>query len=227
MKLHIFICFCALALTVAFTVSPVQADVSEPYNPYHKLTAPVNDPVQRMFAEDRITFGVASGALFSESGIGPEVPDFNYIPVNFRIGWMVNEVNYDLGPLSGNFELMLELNVSAIYDGFGDIIIGPTALLRYNFVQPNWKVVPFFQIGAGVVYTDAYQDRTQDAIGQAIEFTPQASVGSRFIINDNWTFDAEFQYHHISNASMSPRNDGTNAIGGLVGATYFFDKPWK
>jgi len=178
------------------------------------------------FIEDRITFQVASGALFSPTGIGPDHPTFNYAQTNLRLGWMLNSPGQD-HPLRGNFEAIVELSASGVFDGFGDVVIGPTALVRYNFVQPNWIVVPYIQAGVGIVYTDAYQDRSQDAIGQAIEFTPQASVGARFLVAEDWSVDVEGMFHHISNASISDRNDGVNALGGLIGATYYFDKLWE
>lgn len=178
------------------------------------------------FIEDRISFQVASGVLFSPTGIGPNHPTFNYAQTNLRLGWMLNTPGED-HPLRGNFEAILELSASGVFDGFGDIVIGPTALVRYNFVQPNWVVVPYIQAGAGIVYTDAYQDHSQDAIGQAIEFTPQASVGAKFLVAKDWSVDIEGMFHHISNASIANRNDGVNALGGLIGATYYFDKLWK
>jgi hypothetical protein len=178
------------------------------------------------YIEDRITFQVVSGALFSPIGVGPDHPTFNYAQTNLRLGWMLNSPGQD-HPLRGNFEAIIELSVSGIFNGFGDVIIGPSALVRYNFVQPGWKVVPYIQGGAGIVYTDAYQDGTQDAIGQAIEFTPQASVGAKILVAEDWSVDVEGMFHHISNASIADRNKGINALGGFVGATYYFDKLWQ
>jgi hypothetical protein len=59
-------------------------------------------------------------------------------------------------------------------------------------------------------------------IGQAIEFTPQASLGFRSLIHPNWSIDAEAMFRHISNANLAGRNDGINALGGFIGLTYFF-----
>ena len=109
----------------------------------------------------------------------------------------------------------------------GNYIGGITALLRYNFVQPGWRLVPYVHGGVGIVYTDAYKDKTQRAIGQAIEFTPQCSLGFRYLIKKNWSLDAEAMFHHISNAGLDKRNRSINAIGGFVGVTYFFDEIWK
>lgn len=200
------------------------------------LQAGTGSPAQRMqatalsqpdiFIEDRINVSVMSGPLFSHIGLGPSHPHFNYAMTNLRLGWILNTPSDDAGALRGCFEAIGELSVSGVFSGFGSVMVGPTFLVRYNFVQPGWKLVPYAQVGAGFVYTDAYETRSQRAIGQAWEFTPQASVGFRYLLDDHWSLNAEAIYHHVSNADMSDRNLGINAIGGLVGATYFFDKLW-
>lgn len=182
---------------------------------------------EELFVEDRITTQIVSGVLFSPVGIGPDHESFDYAQTNLRLGWMLNTPSENGGFFRGNFEAIAELSGSAVFEGWGNVLIGPTFLVRYNFVQPGWKIVPYAQVGAGFVYTDAYENGNQTAIGQAIEFTPQASVGLKYLACGNWSIDAEFMYHHISNASMADRNGGINALGGFVGATYYFGKLWK
>jgi lipid A 3-O-deacylase len=179
------------------------------------------------FVEDRISVQLVSGVLFSPVGIGPDAETLNTSQTNLRLGWMLNSPSEDAHPLRGNFEALIELSTSGIFEGAGSLMIGPTALVRYNFVQPDWKVVPYVQAGVGMVYTDAYKDRNQDEIGQALEFTPQASVGLKILLSRDWSIDVEGMYHHVSNASIASRNDGVNALGGLIGATYYIDKLWK
>lgn len=178
------------------------------------------------YTEDRISVQVTTGALFSTNSVGPDVPTYNYSQTNLRLGWMLNTPSEE-GFFSGNVEAVLELSGSFLFEGSGDVFIGPTALLRYNFVQPGWKVIPYIQGGAGIVYTDAYEDRSQRAIGQALEFTPQASIGMKYLVTEDWSIDVEAMFHHISNANLADRNSGINAVGGFVGATYFFDKLWE
>ena len=50
----------------------------------------------------------------------------------------------------------------------------------------------------------------------------QASIGLRYFIARNWTLDVEATFQHISNAYFDERNESTNAVGGLLGVTYFF-----
>ena len=191
-----------------------------------------DDAVSKIFVEDRITLEFMAGAMFSPCGLGPTAPVFNYQQNNIRLGWMLDSPNSwgpcaDLdSPLRGNFEAIFETTGSYIWHSFGTYMVGITGLVRYNFVQPNWIVVPYVQGGAGIVYTNARNWSNQDAIGGNWEFTPQFSGGLKFLITDNFTFNIEGAFQHISNANTSARNEGVNAYGGFAGFTYYFDDLW-
>ena len=64
--------------------------------------------------------------------------------------------------------------------------------------------------------------RPSRAIGQAIEFSPQLSLGVHYLLTRNWSVDGEWMFHHMSNAGMSKRNRSINALGGFLGFTYSF-----
>ena len=212
-RLQSIICLC---LIVACTHLPGMARAGDEQDQMARSSHP-----NGLFSADRLTFQLVSGVLFSPVGIGPENPTFNYAQTNLRLGWMLNSPSADTSVLRGNYEAILEVSNSIVLDGFGNYIGGVTGLIRRNFVQKDAKIVPYFQIGVGVVYTDAYEDKSQQAIGQAIEFTPQLSIGMRYLLATNWSFDVEGMFHHISNASLADRNDGINALGGFLGVTYF------
>jgi len=178
-----------------------------------------------IFKKNRLGLQITSGALASPVGIGPDTDTFNYTMHNLRLSWVLNDPKRWNHPLNGAVEAIVEVSGSGIFEGAGNYLIGPTLLLRYNFIQPDWVIVPFIQAGAGLTFTDAYEDETQRAIGQELEFTPQASLGARYLIDDHWTVDAEFIYHHISNAGLADRNLGINALGGMIGISYYFGAP--
>ncbi len=165
-----------------------------------------------------------TGAMTADSGLGPKTPNFNYVPINLRIGYTCQDTNWT-GIMRGCFEPMFEITSGVVWDGFGDYFVGPSLLLRYNYIQPNARLIPYLQCGAGFVFTDAHVDPYEHAIGQEFEFALQASAGLRRMIKPNLSFEAEFKYMHISNANLAPRNEGINAIGGMVGFTYYFQKP--
>ncbi len=187
---------------------------------------PEQNPALEIYVQDRISLQLASGAIFSPTIFASRTPVMSYAQTNLRMGWMINGPDR-LGFLPrGNLEAILELTNSIIYKGPGDYMGGLTALIRYNFVSKDSRFVPYAQIGAGIVYTDAYKDRTQNAIGNSVEFTPQGGLGCHYIINKNWSISAEVIFHHISNAGVANRNRGINAFGGFLGLTYYFDWLW-
>ena len=207
------------------------SDAKLAVSPNSKSVEP-DDLASHIFVEDRITLEFMTGAMFSPSGVGPVVPVFNYQQNNVRLGWMLDspdswgpQAGID-DPLRGNFEAILEATGSYVWYSFGTYMVGVTGLVRYNFVQPNWIVVPYIQGGAGVIYTNARNWADQDAIGANVEFTPQCAGGLKFLLDKNWIFNVEGSFQHISNANTSARNQGVNAYGGFVGFTYVFDKIW-
>jgi hypothetical protein len=164
-----------------------------------------------------------AGAVFSPTGIGPKnVPTFDLVPVDVRLGLALDCFRVDKGLCCGYPEAILALTTAPVIHGPGDIVVGPSLLLRYNFGAPGRKLVPYIQGGGGIVYNDAYRDQSQRAIGDAVEFLLQAGAGVHYRLCPNWSLDAEFDYFHISNADLATRNAGANAIGGMVGVTYYF-----
>jgi len=178
--------------------------------------------VARIFQAHRLSLQVVSGMLTSSAGIGPRTPTLNYSQTNIRLGWMLNDPFRIIGGLRGNLEAIVDVSSSYVTNGFGSTIVGGGVLLRYNLVVPQWEFVPYVQAGGGIVYTDAYKDLSQEAIGQSLEFTPQASIGVHCRAGASWAIDVEAMYHHISNANLAARNLGINAVGGFIGLTWFF-----
>ena len=196
-------------------------------------TSDSSDLASQIFVQDRIMLEFMTGVMFSPSGVGPVVPVYNYQQNNIRLGWVLDspdEWGPQAGmddPLRGSFQALFETTGSYVWSSFGTYMVGITGLVRYNFVQPNWIVVPYIQGGAGIIYTNARNWSNQDAIGGNWEFTPQFGGGLKFLLDKNWTFNIEGDFQHISNANTSARNEGVNAYGGFVGFTYIFDKTWN
>lgn len=212
----------SLLCTVVVVSLPCCAEADDVSNSKREAIAQ-----SEIYTEDRISFQIVSGLLFSPFALASRTPVLDYAQTNLRIGWILNSPKQSESILRGNVEAIVGLSNSIIYKGFGNYIVGITGLIRYNFVQPHSQLIPYLQGGVGVVYTDAYKDYTQNAIGQSIEFTPQASLGLHYLIDKKWSIDAETMFHHISNAGLSERNRGINSFGGFIGLTYFFDRLWK
>jgi len=95
-------------------------------------------------------------------------------------------------------------------------------LWRYNFIQPDARWVPYFQLGAGALGNNIYRERGQKEIGEGFEFMLQGEIGLRYMISDAWSVSAEGGYRHISNAGLASNNEGLNSLGGVLQVSYRF-----
>lgn len=184
-----------------------------------KETVPAEtDP---LFHHGAVEVQFMAGALLSLQRTSYLRPNFDYAPVVLRLGYMADDV-YGRGFFRGNDELMIEAIGAPIFVGPGTALGGLSLIYRRNFLSPGAHVVPYFTAGVGGIYSDAYHDQNQRALGSPFEFDLQGAVGVRFRLAPQWTFDTEFSYRHLSNAGLADRNYGTNAIGGMVGLSYGF-----
>jgi Lipid A 3-O-deacylase (PagL) len=148
-------------------------------------------------------------------------PTLTTLLTTLRYGWMLNDQRS--GIFFGNEEFLLELFGGPIFHGPGTYLAGGTMLLRHNFVWGRHPiVVPYFQIGAGLVGSDASEDRSQFSIGTPVSFNLQSSLGVRLRVARSWSINTELNYRHISNAGLSSRNGGYDLLGGFVGLGRMF-----
>lgn len=202
-------CGIGLFLSCAAHAKSVEGDVS----------GESNSP----FTRNRMSIQLVSGAVFSPFIWKMQRPKLDFFQTNLRLGWMLTEPGRGHSILRGCHELLLEFTHAVIFSGGGHYMYGITPLGRYNFVQPNAKWVPYFQGGVGIIYTDAYKDKSQNVIGQAFGFTPQFGVGLQYFAGKAWSIDLEGKLEHISNAGMSSRNEGVNGGGIFLGVTCFLE----
>jgi hypothetical protein len=175
-----------------------------------------------LFRAGGMDLQIISGPLFSLQPTHSARPNFDYELTAIRFGYMLDTPGGH-GFFRGNDELLLEGSVAPIFQGPGTAIGGWSLLYRRNFVQPGSHIIPYFDVSGGGVYTDIYHDHIQRAIGSPLDFNLGASVGVRFLLGDSrWSIDVEAAYRHISDASLTPRNDGIDAIGALLGLSRTF-----
>jgi hypothetical protein len=174
------------------------------------------------FARGGFSVEVLTGAYFCPVHMGPHsTPTFDFEATDVRLGYMLSSTIWDGTMLRGNWEVLLEVTIAPVFDGPGNIVVGPSAILRRNFMEADSPWTFYLQAGGGIIYTDSYREQ-QPAIGQATEFYLSAAAGCRYAIDAQWALLAEFGYIHISNAGLAQRNGGINALGASVGVAYSF-----
>jgi hypothetical protein len=196
-------------------------------NPSVVFAASSGSTADDLYVKGNKTIQAGTGLLVSPLFIKTNRRDLDYSMTYVRGGYFLTDPSDKKILPRGNLEGIMQVAGSNVTEGFGDYMVEFALLLRYNAVYPGWWIVPYFQFGAGIVYNDLYKDQTQDLVGQSIEFSPQASLGFRYLLGKGWSLDLEGMFHHVSNAGLDDRNVGTNAFGGSIAVTYFFGRPSK
>jgi lipid A 3-O-deacylase len=184
------------------------------------LTAPAPETgVEALFRPGTVTTQVLGGAYFNVN-LGPSIPTFNYVPVVLREGWMLTCPTDHLWGY-GNYECLFDITGAAITSNYGHWFAGPSFYLRFNWLPPGSCIVPYAQVGTGAVFNDAYKDQSQRAIGQSLEFYQHVELGLKYFVAPNMSLDVEGGLQHLSNGGLARRNLGVNAVGAMVGLTYY------
>ena len=180
-----------------------------------------SSPPETPFAFGAKEFQNVTGAFFFFDTTRNQRPSIDYALDSIRLGIMLNDP-WNLGPLTGNFELLGEIFAGPVVTGPGNALAGGSLVFRYNFVQPRALLLPYLQIGAGGVYTDIPEKESRGLITLPVEFNLQAGVGTRFMLNNRWSLVVEGVYRHISNAEIKKPNYGIDSVGGNLGFGFSF-----
>lgn len=163
----------------------------------------------------QLTLG--SGVMFSPIGADHQRPQVDYTLSVVQFGWMLSDVKGSSW-YRGNWEMSLEAMGGTVFKGEGSYMAGGTLLFRYNFVQAGWRVVPFVAAGGGAEATNF----NQDLLGENFNFNLDVVAGVRCFLAPKWALDLECRYQHLSNATIANHDIGINAVGPMLGLSYFF-----
>lgn len=180
-----------------------------------RIVATISSP----FDAGKLELQSATGAYYSVGHSSQ--PTLNYSSSSLRLGVMLNSPSGD-GWMRGNWEPMIQLFGGSSFEGPHGSLGGAALVLRYNFVQPDARWVPYVQIGVGAVYNNIYKDHAQRSIGQAWELDLEAVVGIRYFFCESWSANLEGGYRNIANMGMNDRDVGLNSLGAGIGLGYHF-----
>ena len=93
--------------------------------------------------------------------------------------------------------------------------------MRYNFVRPRSRLVPYISGGLGLGWIDSHPE-IHGGQGQDFTFNILTAAGISYKMNDHWKLNAGILYQHLSNGGQTDPNPSLNLLGPQVGATYSF-----
>lgn len=174
------------------------------------LTAQTQPPAEQRAREIAVTTG---GAMDLPGGAaGGE-----YWATQLRFGRVMFA---PVGPgfLRGTLEAAMEVEPAVLIRQRETILgIGVTpSLLQWNFAAPD-RVIPFIQVGSGMLLTTAKFPRGTSHFN----FTPQGGIGVYWFRSPRRAWILGLRYHHTSNAGFTKFNPGHNALYFYAGLSWW------
>jgi len=145
---------------------------------------------------------------------------YTMVPVLNSLRWHVDGID---GPwiLRGNTDVTAALAVTVIPRGPESRYVAFVLGGRRNFIQRNWRTVPYFDFRLGMGNIDAQEPHgVQLAQGQDLTFTLMMGSGARYNFNSKYSLSAGANYMHVSNLYLSEpkyQNNGINVWGPWIG----------
>ena len=165
----------------------------------------------------RFEFAIESGYLFG--AINP--------PASYEIGAEFLTARIRWGVMQGDTwlrgynQFYISAIVEPIFRGIENHYFGLNLGMRYNFVRPGSRFVPYFSGGLGLGWIDSHPE-IPGGQGQDFTFNVLSAAGISYIVNDHWKLNVGALYQHLSNGEQTDPNPSLNLFGPQVGVTYSF-----
>ena len=164
------------------------------------------------FNPERFEVALESGYLFGF--INP--PRSYQIGAEFltaRVRWGV--VRSDMW-LRGYNQFYISAIAEPIFRGIENHYFGLNFGMRYNFVRPGSRLVPYISGGLGLGWIDSHTE-IRGGQGQDFTFNILTAAGISYKMNDHWKLNAGILYQHLSNGGQTDPNPSLNLLGPQVG----------
>jgi Lipid A 3-O-deacylase (PagL) len=166
----------------------------------------------------RFDFAIESAYLF-----GVFNPPRNYeISADFvtaRVRWG-NYLDRE-GFFRGYNQVYFSFLAEPIVRGIENHYFGMNLGLRYNFVRPGSRFVPYFSGGVGLGAIDSHPEQF-GAQGQDFTFNILSALGISYQFSDRFSGQVGLLYQHFSNAGQTDPNPSLNLFGPQAGFTFSF-----
>jgi len=165
----------------------------------------------------RFEFAVESGYLFGAIN-APASYEIGAEFLTARVRWgVVQGDNW----LRGYNQFYVSAIAEPIFRGIENHYFGLNLGMRYNFVRPGSRFVPYFSGGLGLGWIDSHPE-IPGAQGQDFTFNILSAAGISYRVNEHWKINVGALYQHLSNGGQTDPNPSLNLFGPQVGANYSF-----
>ena len=165
----------------------------------------------------RFEFALESGYLFGainppqDYQVGAE-----FLTARLRCGVVQRDIW-----LRGYNQFYISAIAEPIFRGIENHYFGLNLGMRYNFVRPGSRFVPYFSGGLGLGWIDSHPE-VPGGQGQDFTFNILSAAGISYLVDDHWKISLGALYQHLSNGGQTDPNPSLNLFGPQVGVSYSF-----
>ena len=146
---------------------------------------------------------------------------YTLVPIFPSLRWQMGGV-HGPGILRGNTDLTATVSATFIPRGPENHYAAFDLGFRRNFVQPNWRVAPYFEVrvGAGIIDAQGLHGKCQRPRAGLHLHSYEMALPLRYNFNGRYSMALGATYFHVSNAYLSePKYDdnGINVWGPWIG----------
>ena len=123
--------------------------------------------------------------------------------------------------LRGYNQFYVSAVAEPIFRGIENHYFGINFGMRYNFVRPGSRLVPYISGGVGLGWIDS-RANIPGAQGQDFTFNILTAAGISYKMNDHWKLNTGILYQHLSNGGQTDPNPSLNLLGPQVAVSYSF-----
>jgi lipid A 3-O-deacylase len=135
-----------------------------------------------------------------------------------RVRWGVVQ---DDSWLRGYNQFCVTALAEPIFRGIENHYFGINFGLRYNFVRPDSRFIPYFSGGLGLGWIDSNAN-VPGGQGQDFTFNILTAAGVSYRVNERWRLHAGLLYQHLSNGGQTNPNPSLNLLGPQLAVSYSF-----
>ena len=123
--------------------------------------------------------------------------------------------------LRGYNQFYVSAIAEPIFRGIENHYFGLNLGMRYNFVRPGSRFIPYFSGGLGLGWIDSHAN-IPGGQGQDFTFNILSAAGISYLVDDHWKISVGALYQHLSNGGQTDPNPSLNLFGPQVGVSYSF-----
>ncbi len=200
-----------LGFLLAITLASAQfADAGTGQTAVSETTTTNDAPDFQLAIESAYLFGVFNP---------PRNYEINADFLTARVRWWNNLDS--TGIFRGYNQVYLSAIAEPIIRGIENHYFGINVGVRYNFVHPGARIIPYFSGGLGLGWLDSHPEQF-GAQGQDFSFNILTAAGVSCKLSERFSGQIGLLYQHFSNGGQTDPNPSLNLLGPQVGFTFSF-----